>query len=112
MSYYLFICPSFSLFYYYKKTAACRSRVLDEPILRSKSILLNPNLKRVCAADMKRLEDSGQCKSVIDYESLGDMSLSESLNGEDIACLLNNEETLADLCKVALVNVKRDRAKV
>lgn len=81
--------------------------MLDEPILRSKSILLNPDLKKVCKEDLSLLKLKMKCNQVEGED------ISESLNGKDISCLLKHEkELIHDSCKVALVKVKRDRAKV
>ena len=44
-------------------TAACRSRVLDEPILRSKSVLLNPKVGTACKADLNFLIRTRRCKA-------------------------------------------------
>jgi hypothetical protein len=100
----------------------CRARVLQEPILRAKSLLLNPELERVCKADLAELASRGKCdSSSSSSNSLGGMDdepggdsvaeMEEELGGRDVACLLANEETVNDLCQTALLNVKRSRSK-
>jgi len=92
---------------------ACRSRVLQEPILRSKSLLLNPDLKRVCANDLTELAAAGKCDgkgggptTVTSVEAL-----ELELAGRDVGCLLANEAAVNPLCATALLNVKRARSK-
>jgi len=101
----------------------CRARVLQEPILRAKSLLLNPELERVCKADLADLASRGKCGTPsslkvggggdLDDEPGGDsvVELEEELGGRDVACLLANEESVNDLCQTALLNVKRARSK-
>jgi hypothetical protein len=91
-------------------TPACRSRVLEEPILRSKSLLLNPDLQKACSNDLTDLAAAGKCDGgkgkVI---SLAALKL--ELSGRDVGCLLSNEALVAPLCATALLSVKRARSK-
>jgi hypothetical protein len=93
-------------------TPACRSRVLQEPILRSKSLLLNPDVSLACAADFTQLFATGRCLAAgllnLPPTAAG---VANELGGRDLQCLLKNEERVKPVCATALLNVKRARAK-
>lgn len=93
-------------------TPACRSRVLQEPILRSKSLLLNPDVATACAADFTELFATGRCLAVgllnLPQTASG---VAKELGGRDLKCLLKNEERVSPVCAKSLLTVKRARAK-
>ena len=93
-------------------TPACRSRVLQEPILRSKSLLLNPDVSTACAADFTELFESGRCSAVgLVNLPKTPMGVAKELGGRDITCLLKNEGRVGEVCAKSLLSVKRARAK-
>ena len=93
-------------------TPACRSRVLQEPILRSKSLLLNPDVSTACAADFTELFQSGRCSAVgLVNLPKTPMGVAKELGGRDLSCLLKNENRVGEVCAKSLLSVKRARAK-
>ena len=89
--------------------AHARTTPEQEPILRSKSLLLNPDLNEACRDDFASLLSKRACH-------LGAMPLTAAgvgreLGGRDISCLLQNEDSVDAACARALLGVKRARSK-